>query len=55
MLANRSEERVMSIPQQPAEKVAAGLDPSWQSLYKVGGISAILYIVLAIVVPISKN
>ncbi|MGD8752660.1 MAG: hypothetical protein PVG14_14615 [Anaerolineales bacterium] len=37
--------------QQSVEKVAAGVDPSWKGLYKVGGISAILYMVLALVVP----
>ena len=51
MLANRSEERMISIPHKPAEKADTGVDPSWKSLYKVGGISAILYIVLALVVP----
>jgi hypothetical protein len=51
MLANRSKESVMSKPQQAAEKVDTGVDPSWKSLYKVGGISAILYIVLALAVP----
>ena len=51
MLADRSKESVISVSQQAAEKVSAGVDPSWKSLYKVGGISAILYIVLALVVP----
>jgi len=51
MLADRSEERVVSIPQQAADKFAAVVDPSWKTLYKVGGISAILYMVLALVVP----
>jgi hypothetical protein len=51
MLANRSEERMISIPQQQAKKADTGVDPSWKGLYKVGGISAILYIVLALAVP----
>jgi hypothetical protein len=51
MLANRSEERVLSTSQQSVKRAVAEVDPSWKSLYKVGGISAILYIVLALVVP----
>jgi hypothetical protein len=51
MLANRSEESAMSVSQQAVEKFAAVVDPSWKGLYKVGGISAILYIILALVVP----
>ena len=51
MLANQSKERAVSIPQQSAEKTVAGVDPSWKGLYRVGGISAILYIVLALVGP----
>lgn len=51
MLANRSEESVMSIPQQALKETAVGPDPSWRGLYKAGGICAILYIVLALVVP----
>ena len=51
MLENRSEESLISVSQQAAEKVAAVVDPSWKGLYKVGGISAILYMVLALVVP----
>lgn len=51
MLANRSEESVVPGSQQSAEKVAIVVDPSWKSMYKIGGISAILYMVLALVVP----
>lgn len=51
MLENRSEESLISVSHRAAEKVAAVVDPSWKGLYKVGGISAILYIVLALVVP----
>jgi hypothetical protein len=51
MLANRSVEKVIAMSQQSAEKTDTGVDPSWKSLYKIGGISAILYIVLALVVP----
>jgi len=46
MLANRSKESVIS-----KENAVTGVDPSWKGLYKVGGISAILYIVLALAVP----
>jgi len=51
MLANQSKERAVSIHKQPEEKTVAGVDPSWKGLYRVGGVSAILYIVLALVVP----
>jgi hypothetical protein len=51
MIANRSEQRVISMAQQSAEKAGTGADPTWKGLYKAGGISAILYIVLALVVP----
>jgi len=51
MLADQSKERTVSIPQPSVEKAIAEVDPSWKSLYRVGGISAILYIVLALVVP----
>jgi hypothetical protein len=44
MLAYRSEERMISMPQQSAEETAVGPDPSWRGLYKAGGISAILYV-----------
>jgi hypothetical protein len=51
MLANRSKESVISISLQSAEKADTGIDQSWKGLYKAGGISAILYIVLALAVP----
>lgn len=51
MLANRSEESVVPGSQQATEKTATVVDPSWKSLYKIGGISAILYMVLALIVP----
>ena len=51
MLANQSKERVISISQQSVENAATGADPTWKGLYKAGGISAILYIILALVVP----
>jgi hypothetical protein len=47
----RRDERITSVDQQSVVESYAGVDPSWQSLYKVGGISAILYMVLALVVP----
>lgn len=34
-----------------AEVIVAGPDPSWRSLYRAGGISAILYVILGIIVP----
>ncbi len=34
-----------------AEETATGLDLSWKGLYKAGGISAFLYIILGIIVP----
>jgi len=40
-----------SIVQQPEEELSAGPDPSWKGLYKAGGISAFLYVLLALVVP----
>jgi hypothetical protein len=52
MLANnRSEERMTSMAQQSVEKAVAGPDPSWRGLYKAGGVSAILYVVLALAMP----
>jgi hypothetical protein len=33
------------------EKAVAGPDPSWRGLYRAGGVSAILYVVLALAVP----
>jgi hypothetical protein len=49
MLANQSKERVISASQKSTGQ--AVVDPSWKGLYRGGGISAILYIVLALVVP----
>lgn len=37
--------------QQSVEDVGAGPDPSWRGLYKAGGISAFLYVILALIVP----
>ena len=51
MLANQRKERVMPLSEQAAEKVVARVDLSWKGLYRAGGISAILYIVLALIVP----
>ena len=52
MVANRSsEESLRFVSQQEAEKSTTVVEPSWNVLYKVGGISAILYMVLALVVP----
>jgi hypothetical protein len=48
---SRSEGRAISMAQQSTAKAVAGPDPSWKGLYKAGGISAILYIVLALALP----
>lgn len=48
---NRSEERMTAMTQQSVAKTVAGPDPSWRGLYKAGGVSAILYVVLAVTVP----
>jgi hypothetical protein len=34
-----------------AERSSAGLDPSWRGLYLIGGISALLYVLLGLIVP----
>jgi len=51
LTGNRSEERMTSMAQQSVEKAVAGPDPSWRGLYRAGGVSAILYVVLALAVP----
>ena len=40
-----------SATQKPEEKLSTGPDPSWRGLYKAAGISAFLYVLLALVVP----
>jgi hypothetical protein len=37
--------------QKPAEEFSTGPDLSWRGLYRAGGISAILYIILGLTVP----
>ncbi|MEZ4712951.1 MAG: hypothetical protein R3A44_37525 [Caldilineaceae bacterium] len=39
------------MPQQVVEPTIDGPDPAWRGLYKVGGILAIAYMVLSLVVP----
>lgn len=51
LTSNRSEERMTSTAQQSVEKAVAGPDPSWRGLYRAGGVSAILYVVLSLTVP----
>jgi hypothetical protein len=51
MLANRSEKRLVSLSHRSVKETAAGVDPTWNGLYKIGGISAILYVVLALALP----
>ncbi|GAB4538761.1 MAG: hypothetical protein Kow0063_26900 [Anaerolineae bacterium] len=48
---NRGEERMKSIAQPSVEKTVASPDPSWRGLYRAGGITAILYVILALTVP----
>lgn len=50
MLAG-NEARMASLPHQSVKEAAAGPDLSWKSLYKAGGISAFLYVLLGIIVP----
>ncbi len=51
LASNRSEERMTSMTQPSVEKAVAGPDPSWRGLYRAGGVSAILYVLLAVTVP----
>lgn len=51
MLANRSEGSPISISRQSLEETVVGPDPTWRSLYKAGGLSAFLYIALALAIP----
>jgi hypothetical protein len=52
MLANPTEDRMISAAHPTRANVEAGVDPSWKNLYKAGGISAFLYIILALAVPL---
>lgn len=51
MSAVQSKEEMISISHESAKMINEGVDPSWRGLYKAGGISAILYVVLALVIP----
>jgi hypothetical protein len=51
LTSNRSEKRIGSMAQQAVEPTVASPDSSWKGLYRAGGVSAILYIVLGLVVP----
>ncbi|MEZ4862779.1 MAG: hypothetical protein R3C14_15795 [Caldilineaceae bacterium] len=52
MTANiRTETTMGAIPQQVAQPTVVGPDPAWRGLYKVGGMLAIVYMVLSLVVP----
>jgi hypothetical protein len=51
MLANPTHDSLATESKPSTLKVEAGVDPSWKTLYKAGGISAILYIVLALAIP----
>jgi hypothetical protein len=50
LISNQSKART-SMTQQAMEKAVVGPDQSWRSLYRAGGISAILYALLAVIVP----
>ena len=51
LASNRSEASMMPAAQQSVDEVAASPDMSWKGLYKAGGISAFLYVILGIIVP----
>jgi hypothetical protein len=51
MLANTTDDRLAIEPNPSKVQVEAKADPTWKNLYKAGGISAILYILLALVIP----
>ena len=51
LISNRSEERMTVMVQQSLAKAVADPDPSWRGLYRAGGVSAILYVLLAVTVP----
>jgi hypothetical protein len=51
MIADTTEERAISESKSSTAKVKAVVDLSWKNLYMAGGISAILYIVLALAIP----
>ncbi|MBN1537717.1 MAG: hypothetical protein JW908_13350 [Anaerolineales bacterium] len=51
MLANQCTKNSINTSQKSTEKIASIVDPSWNGLYKAGGITAILYVILAISIP----
>lgn len=51
LISNRREAKMGAMAQQPVENAIAGPDPSWRGLYRAGGVSAILYVILAVMVP----
>ena len=48
---NQRETRVTTTPERWMDRDATGPDPSWRGLYRAGGISAFLYVLLGVVVP----
>ena len=40
-----------SVAQQNTAEIVGGPDPAWRGLYKIGGILAIVYMVLSLIVP----
>lgn len=51
LISNRREAKMGAMAQQPVENAIAGPDTSWRGLYRAGGVSAILYVILAVMVP----
>lgn len=51
MFTNQHIERITAIAQPAVEKAVASPDPSWKGLYKAGGITAFLYVILSLTVP----
>ena len=51
LVSNQSKERMTAMAQSSVEKVVTNPDSSWRGLYRAGGVSAILYALLAVIVP----
>lgn len=47
----RTELTMRAIPQQVAQQTSIGPDPAWRGLYKIGGLLAIVYMVVSLIVP----
>ena len=53
-IGNRSDTLTSSLTPDSAAVAVAAPDPSWRGLYRAGGISAILYVLLSLVVPATQ-